>query len=35
MRILQRRNMSSIEVNGSQEMERERDLISCKAKTLL
>jgi hypothetical protein len=35
MRILLRGNMSSIEVEGSQEMESERGLISCKAEMLL
>jgi hypothetical protein len=32
MRILLRGNVSSIEVEGSQEMESERGLIGCEAK---
>jgi hypothetical protein len=35
MRILLRGNMSLIEVEGSQEMESERDLIGCEARLLL
>jgi hypothetical protein len=35
MRILLRGNVSSIEVEGSWEIESERDLIGCEAKTLL